>query len=112
MYKVLLYQDKNGKSPIDKFIYKASKSVQIKISKQIKYLELFGLTRENPNLKKITGTQLWEVRILGKDNVRIICVAIVGNEIIIVNIFNKKKNKTPIKELKISLMRYKDCVDI
>lgn len=67
---------------------------------------MFGLTRENPNLKKLVGTQFREIRILGKDSTRIICVGLTKNEIIILNIFKKKSDKTPLKELNVSMKRY------
>lgn len=78
-----------------------------KIARQIRYLKEFGLTMANPNLKKLAGTKLWEVRILGRDSIRIICIAIVGNEIVIVHIFKKKGNKMSERDLNIALKRYK-----
>lgn len=107
MYKVALFQLKDGSSPVKDFIYSSRKSLIAKIERQLKYLGEFGLTRENPNLKKITGTNLWEVRILGKDSVRIICVAIIKNEVMVIHIFKKKSNKLPLKDLRIALKRYK-----
>jgi len=61
----------------------------------------------NPNLKKITGTPLWEVKILGKDNVRIICVAIINKQILVLHIFVKKSEKTQIRDINLALNRYK-----
>lgn len=105
-YKVTFYTNRNSKSPIEQFLIKSEKSLQIKISRQIEYLKLFGLTKANPSLKKLTGTPLWEIRILGKDSTRIICVGIVSNEIVILNIFKKRSSKTPLRELDIALKRY------
>lgn len=112
MYRVRLYQDKKGKSPISDFIFNSNKIEQLKIAKQIKYLEIFGITKANPNLKKLIGTPLWEIRILGKNSLRIICITVIDNEIMILNIFKKKANKTPTKELNLSMSRYKEAVDI
>lgn len=117
MYRVRLYKDKNDRSLIGDFIFNSSNQEKLKIAKQIKYLEIFGITKANPNLKKIVGTPLWEVRILGKNSLRIICVAIVNgeaeshNEVMILNIFKKKSNKTPLKELNLSMSRYKETLD-
>lgn len=111
VYKVRFYKRKNGKSPIDEFIISAYKSLKTKIARQVEYLEEFGLTFANPSLKKLTGTPFWEVRILGKDSARIICVAVVNKEIIVVHIFKKKGNKIPLKDIKIALKRYKEELD-
>ena len=54
------------------------------------------------------GTNLWEIRILGKDNIRAIYALIYNNQILIVHGFIKKSQKTPVKDINLSLARYKD----
>lgn len=109
MYKVRYYEERSGKRPIREFILNSSESLKSKIIRQLKYLEIYGLTKENPSLKKLSGTPLWEVRILGKDSIRIICVTIVNNEVFVLHIFKKKGNKTASKDLNIALKRYKNA---
>jgi len=91
-----------------RFYISSEKSLRFKIVHQIRALEEYGLTPTNPYLKKLTGTPLWEARILGKDNARIICVAFVNREVLVLSIFRKKTDKTPQKEINISLKRYKE----
>ena len=110
MYKVRFYQG-NGKSPIKDFVNSCQRSLGLKIARQISYLQEFGLTNANPSLKKLAGTPLWEARILGKDGLQIICAAVINHEIVIVHIFKKKSNKMPMRDLKISLKRYKEEFD-
>lgn len=83
------------------------KSLRSKIIRQLRYLEEFGLTFSNPNLKKITGTPLWEVRILGKDNVRVICTAVINKEIVVLHIFKKKGEKTSPRNMNMMIKRLK-----
>lgn len=52
----------------------------------------------------MAGSDFWELRILGKDNVRIFCLG-KENYIHIIHIFAKKKQKTPRKEIEIALHR-------
>ena len=94
-------------SPIHQFVDNCSPVQRRKISTQLHYVAEFGLTSCIPNLKKMIGTPFWELRILGKDNIRIICLAIVNNTIIVLHVFFKKKQKTPLKELEIVYERYK-----
>ena len=108
MYKVRYYEEQNGRKPIREFILSSSESLQAKIIRQLKYLEIYGLTKENLNLKNLSGTPLWEIRILGKDNVRIICIAMVNNEVFVLHIFKKKTNKTSTRELNLAMRRYKN----
>ena len=106
MYTISFYEERNGRRPIRDFILSANKSLRTKIEHQLAYLQEFGLTHENPNLKKLAGTPLWEVRILGKDSTRIICVTIFDKEIFVLHIFRKKSNKTSPKDINIAIKRY------
>lgn len=108
MYKVRFYQDRGGKNPIQDFIDSVDKPLRIKIERQMAYLQRFGISSENPSLKKLTGTPLWEARILGKDSTRIICVAIIKSEVFVLHIFRKKSNKIPLKDINLALKRYRE----
>lgn len=107
MYKVRFFFLPNGKSPIKEFMDSSQGSLRSKIIRQLRYLEEFGITSSNPNLKKLTGTPLWEVRILGSDNVRIICVAFINHEVVILHIFKKKSNKIRQRDIDLAMERYK-----
>lgn len=111
MYIVEFYTSPNGKSIIKDILDDCSKPQRSKILKAIATMEEFGISRDIPNLRKLSGTKLWEYRILGKDNIRLILVTIINGRIIILNIFIKKKQKTPINELNISNDRYKIMLD-
>lgn len=73
-------------------------------------LQEYGLSAIIPNVKKLSGTPLWEIRILGQDNIRILYVTIEKNAILVLHGFIKKKQKTPPKEIKIALLRYKETL--
>lgn len=107
MYKVRFFFLPSGKSPIKEFIESSHESLRSKIVRQLRYLEEYGLTSSNPNLKRLTGTSLWEVRILGSDNVRIICVAIINCEVMILHIFKKKSNKAKSRDINLAIKRYR-----
>ena len=107
MYRVRFFFLPNGKSPIKEFIESSHESLRSKIVRQLRYLEEYGLTFSNPNLKKLTGTPFWEVRILGSDNVRIICVAVINHEVVILHIFKKKSEKMKSRDIKLAIERYR-----
>jgi len=112
MYIVDLYTSPSEKEVVKDIYFSYSEKQRSKISKAIQTLKEFGISREIPHLRKVIRTKLWEYRILGRDNIRIICVVIINGRIMILNIFTKKKQKTPEKELAISLKRYKTLLDI
>lgn len=105
-YLLIFYTDKKGKSPITEFLDNCDERLRSKILRQFMYAGEFGLTPKIPNIKKVTGTDFWELRILGRDNIRIFCLS-KQNNIYIIHIFAKKKQKTPIKEIKIAVERIK-----
>jgi phage-related protein len=108
---VSFYTPVGKTSPIVEFLDSCTDSLRNKIVRQLKYVEEFGLTPAIPNNKKLTGTSLWELRILGKDNIRLICVGLSKNQVKVLHIFSKKSQKTPLKELQKAQDRYQLLVD-
>lgn len=111
MSKVSFYTPPGKVSPIKKFLDLCQPSLRTKILRQFKYVEEYGLNPAIPNIKKIGGTSLWELRILGKDNIRIICVSRQKREIKVLHIFRKKKQKTPAKEISLAIKRHQEILD-
>jgi phage-related protein len=87
-------------SPVKNFISSLSLDAQAKVVLGLKLLEQYGIKAGPPHVKKLTGTQLWELRILGNDNIRILYVAVVNRNFLLLHGFNKKKQKTDRKEIK------------
>jgi len=112
MYQVSLYTPQGKNSPIKEFLDTCQPSLRTKILRQLKYVEEYGLNPAIPNIKKITGTSLWELRILGRDNIRIICVSLPDKEVKVLHIFKKKKQKTPTSELNIARKRSREVLDL
>lgn len=106
-WQVIYYVDEIGNNPVKKFLDKLAKKQQGKILRIIQYIQEYGLQSVIPHIKKLTGTPFWEIRILGKDNIRIIYVLPVSNQVLVLHGFIKKKQKTPLKELEIASSRYK-----
>lgn len=88
---------------VEKFLNSCTKSQRTKIVRNLYYLQEFGFTSSNPSIKKLTDTPFWEIRIIGKDSIRLFCFQVNKSIIVVVHAFYKKKQKTPIKEIKIAL---------
>lgn len=70
MSKIYYYTTITNNNPVKKFIESLSKSQTAKVARILKTIEQYGIKCSFPYTKKITGTQLWEIRILGRDNIR------------------------------------------
>ncbi len=72
------------------------------------YIQLYGLISVLPHVKKIVGTALWEIRILGQDNIGILYIAVTREEILLLHGFLKKTQKTSSREMRIALERFEE----
>lgn len=76
MTKVIFYSTKTGKKPVNKFINSLNKIQKNKIVRILQNIQEYGLLSVIPHTKKLTGTPFWEIRILGKDNIRVVYVSL------------------------------------
>lgn len=107
-WRVVYFVSSSGENPVSKFIDSCNKPQQVKILRILKNLEEYGLQVIIPHIKKLSGTPFWELRILGKDNIRIIYITKINNQIILFHGFFKKTQKTALKEIEICFKRYKE----
>lgn len=110
-WQIYYYVSKSGENPVRQFLDSLSVKQQTKILRIFQYIKEYGLSSILPHTKKLTGTPLWEIRFLGKDNIRIVYVIPLEYEVVILHGFIKKTQKTSKNELIIALKRYKEWND-
>ena len=108
MSKIYYYTTISNNNPVKEFIESLNKSQTAKVARILKTIEQYGIKFSFPYTRKVTGTQLWGIRILGQDNIRVIHAVIYRQDILLLHGFLKKKQKTPKKDLDTALNRYKD----
>lgn len=101
-WKVVLYKNPQGDTPVNEFILSLEIKAQSKVRDTIKLLQEFGIRLGLPHIKKLTGTDLWELRILGSDSIRVLYITTSGKTFLLLHGFKKKKDKTPPKEIKVA----------
>ncbi len=101
-WKVVLYRSPSGDHPVQQFLDDLEIKAQSKVQDAIKMLREFGVRLGLPHVKKLTGTNLWELRIIGGDSIRVLYVAVAGRTFVLLHGFKKKKDKTPPKDIKIA----------
>ena len=107
-WKVIYYTTTSGDNPVSDFLDSINQQSQSKILRVLHNIREYGLQSVIPHIKKLTGTPFWEIRVLGKDNIRVIYVVPAQFTILVLHGFSKKSQKTPVKELEITSQRYKD----
>ena len=107
-YTVLYYLSSTGESPFSKFLDSLEKRQQAKIIRSFHYFKEFGLEAIKKHTKKLTGTPLWELKIVGKDSIRIIYFLPRVKTMRVLHGFVKKKQKIPKGELDLAMQRFQD----
>jgi phage-related protein len=98
-WTIILYESTHGEKPVETFITTLDEKTQNKIARTFDHLEEFGIHLGPPHLKKLTGTSLWELRILGSDSIRIFYITLSEKTFLLLHGFKKKQQKTPRKEI-------------
>lgn len=107
-WRIVYFISSSGENPVSKFIDSCAKNQQVKILRIFSHLGEHGVKAAIPHVKKLSGTPFWEIRILGKDNIRIIYAIELEKTILLLHGFFKKRQKTPKKEIKICYKRYQE----
>lgn len=102
MYNIEIYADKNGKSEIRDYLHtlkeSKTKDDRIKFNKITSYIELLsknGLALNEIYIRHIDN-KIWELRPL-RD--RILFASLYNNKFILLSVFMKQTQKTPIREI-------------
>jgi phage-related protein len=110
MTKVIYYITAEGENPTANFIASLSARQKNKVVRILTYVERYGLVTAIRHVKKLTGTPLWEIRILGQDNIRVFYATIEGDAIIVLHGFIKKSQKAPLKEIETAMGRLNNWI--
>ena len=106
--KIVYFVSSSGSNPVKDFIDSLEKKQKIKIFHIFKLILEYGPLSIPQHIQKLKSTELWEIRVLGKDNIRILFVIPIFEYILLVHGFVKKINKTPLKEIETAINRYVD----
>lgn len=105
---IIYYETSQGDSPVFEFIHNLDPKSKSKVIGVMDLLKELGTLISPPHSKKVTGTPLWELRILGSDNIRIFYVAVVNRRFLLLHAFLKKKQKTDTREINTAINRLDD----
>ncbi|MBI2590302.1 MAG: type II toxin-antitoxin system RelE/ParE family toxin [Candidatus Blackburnbacteria bacterium] len=103
-WRVVYYVSLSGSNPVRDFL-DSNIRVKIKAQRILLNIKEYGLVSVIPHTKKLTGTPLWEIRILGEESTRILYVTRGEKTILLLHAFMKRTNKTPLKEINTALKR-------
>ena len=104
-WELIYYQSFDGNAPVYEFIESLNPKAKAKVINALDLLSEFGINLGMPRVKKISGTELWELRVVGGDNIRIFYITMSKRTFLLLHGFVKKKQKTDRKEISTALTR-------
>lgn len=109
-FEIIYFNDKEGKVPLEEFLIELKKVNPILAQRAFGGIEkLRNRVYHKEPLSKYIELGLWELRIIANTNIlRILYTFTKGRKIILLHIFIKKQQKTPIGELEIARTRLKE----
>ncbi len=107
-WKIVYYRNASGRFPVKQFIDDLEEIARARVHNTFELLVEFGVSLGLPHAKKVTGTPLWELRVLGEASLRFFYIAQKGREFLLLHGFTKKRQKIPKKEIKPALTRLRE----
>ncbi|EKE14821.1 MAG: hypothetical protein ACD_12C00276G0002 [uncultured bacterium] len=102
-WQVDFFQNNRGDYPVKDFIEKLDQNLYMKVFRYIDLISNYGPHLKPPFVKKIYD-QIWELRITGKTQVRVLYIYF-NNAFYLLHAFVKKTQKTPSSEIKVAIDR-------
>ena len=103
-WEILFYKTAGGRPAVQKFIDGLSETSRSKLAIKVDLLQLYGPHVRMPHSRSM-GNGLFELRIMGRQEVRIFYSFVSGRRIYLLHGFVKKQQVTPKHEIEIALKR-------
>lgn len=111
-FSVGYYQTNRGSEPVFDFVAEQDEATRAKINRFIGLLEIYGPNLGMPHARKLKAG-LYELRVRGKNEIRIFYVTLLNqNKIIFIHAFNKRSQKLPTRELSLAQKRQKELTGL
>lgn len=94
--------------PVRDFIDSLERINKQKLFRIFEHFKNYGVVTTIPHIKKLSGTRLWEIKLVGKNSIRVLYAIVFKNDVLILLGFIKKAQKTPLKYINTALTRLKD----
>ena len=109
-FKIVYYKDNSGELPVEEFLIRLRRTSNPLAGQAFKGIEkLRNRAYHREPLSKYLEPGLWELRIQAGNNIlRVIYTFVKGQVIILLHVFAKKQQKTPVGELEIARKRLRE----
>ena len=107
MREIIFYETDFGDKPVEEFLSGLDPAVRAKIVRTLELLRTQDIVPAK-FWKKLSGSDLWEVRVEYAGNIyRVLTAFAKNNRVILLHAFQKKSQRTPRQDMEIALQRQK-----
>lgn len=111
IWTILTFETNSGEKPVDEFIKKQQPQGRSKIAHNVRLLKQYGNKLGLPHSKAL-GRGLYELRIRGKEELRVFYCFVQQKTFYLLHACKKQKQQTPQKDLKIAQSRMKELTKL
>jgi phage-related protein len=105
--EIIFYETDFGEKPVEEFLADLDPAPRAKVVRTLELLREQQIVTSKL-WKKLSGTNLWEVRVEYAGNIyRFLAATAKGNRVILLHGFQKKSQKTPRQDMEIAEQRRK-----
>ena len=108
-WELVLYTSAAGRCPVGDYVGGLDRDDRLRVADCLDLLEAFGLDLGAPHVRSL-GDKLWELRVTGHVQHRVLHFATTGRALVLLHAFTKKTVKTSPGELKTARRRMADYV--
>jgi phage-related protein len=110
-WEIETYSTPSGQEVVEDFILKLQPSTKAKLARLLDLLSQYGAELSMPHAKPM-GKGMYELRVRGKQEVRIFYVFVKGSTIYLLHAFQKKTQETPKRELELARSRQSEITNL
>ena len=107
-WELEFYETAAGNSPVLEFLHELSDDDSARMAREFTLLQDYGIRLGMPHVRRLEGSDLWELRTRGRLHHRILYVAVSGRRMLLLHGFTKKTDRTPVREIETAKARLAD----
>lgn len=109
-WQLIFYTTATGRSPVAEYLDKLPAQEAARVTRELELLTEFGLDLGEPHVRSV-GHKLWELRVRGKVQHRVLYFAAAEQKLVLLHAFTKKTGRTPPAELELARRRMADYLE-
>jgi phage-related protein len=107
-WKLEFFETARGDRPVAEYLEGLPLEERAKMIRGLDRLAEFGTALTMPEVRRMKGSDLWELRIRGCNHHRVFYVVVIGRQILLLHAFAKRSQRTPKRELQTAETRLRE----